>query len=192
MNIKDSIDEVKRELTTDEQMLISAFKLEKFYKRHKIKILSTLIIAVLLFSGIKITTLIKQYRLNSANEAYLTLLQNRNNIEALKVLKDKNPKLFELYNYKIAVESGDIATLEKLKNSKDEIIADISRYHLSVLKHKKTSSYLYEDMAIMNNANIYIREGKISEAKNQLALINENSPLFNTSKIIKHYTIKGR
>jgi hypothetical protein len=47
-------------------------------------------------------------------------------------------------------------------------------------------------MAIMNNANIYIREGKISEARNQLALINENSPLFNTSKIIKHYTIKGR
>ncbi len=32
MNIKKNIEEVKKELSADEQMLASAFKLEKFYK----------------------------------------------------------------------------------------------------------------------------------------------------------------
>jgi len=72
------------------------------------------------------------------------------------------------------------------------LIADISNYHLSVLEKKSVSSDIYQDMAIMNNANLLIKQGKISEAKNQLALIDENSPLFNISKILKHYTIKGK
>ena len=32
----------------------------------------------------------------------------------------------------------------------------------------------------------------MEEAKNQLALIDEKSPVYNISEIIKHYTIKGK
>ncbi len=192
MSIKDNINEVKKEFTTDEQMLVSAFKLEKFYKKHKIKIFISLAIVVLAVGGKQIADLIEQNRLNSANEAYLTLLKDSKNNQALSTLKDKNPLLFELYNYKNAVESGDTKALEKLVASKNSLISDISGYHLSVLEKKEASSDIYNGMAIINNANILIKKGKISEAKNQLALIDENSPVYNISKIIKHYTIKGK
>lgn len=192
MSIKDEINEVKKEFTTDEQMLVSAFKLEKFYKKHKIKIFSLIAIVILAIGGNQIMKLIEQNRLNSANEAYLTLLQDSKNSEALTVLKDKNPLLFELYNYKNAVTNKDIKALNSLSHSKNKIISDMSSYHISVLEKKEALSDLYAGMAIMNNANIFIKEGKVSEARNQLALIDENSPVYNISKIMKHYTIKGK
>ncbi len=192
MSIKDNINEVKKEFTTDEQMLVSAFKLEKFYKKHKIKIFIGLSIALLAIGGNQIAHMIENNRLNSANEAYLTLIKDSKNSKALSILKDKNPLLFELYTYKNSVENRDIKALQKLASSKNSLISDISSYHLSVLEKKEASSDIYNGMAIINNANILIQKGKISEAKNQLALIDENSPVYNISKIIKHYTIKGK
>ncbi len=37
MNMKQNIEEVKKELSADEQMLASAFNIGKIYKRHKDK-----------------------------------------------------------------------------------------------------------------------------------------------------------
>jgi hypothetical protein len=192
LNIKEIKKEVKKELTTDEQMLVSAFKLEKFYKKHKIKIFALLTAIVLAIGGNQIAKLIEQSKLDSANEAYLTLLKDSKNSEALTTLKEKNPLLFELYSYKSAVENRDKESLNRLSNSKNSLISDMSSYHLSILEKQEASSEIYNGMAIMNNANILIKQGKISEAKNQLALIDENSPVYNISKLIKHYTIKGK
>ncbi len=190
MSIK--IKDVKEEFTADEQMLISAFKLEKFYKKHKIKIFSIIALILLAFSINQISKYIKQNRLNSANEAYLTLLKDSKNSEALNSLKEKNPILFELYSYNQAVKNRNLKELDNLKKSKNNIISDISNYHLAVIKQIDVSSKLYNDMAIVNNTNLLIKRGKMIEARNQLALIDEKSPLYNISKIIKHYTIKGK
>ena len=192
MSIKDSIDEVKKELSSDEQMLASAFKLEKFYKKHKIAILSFVAVVILFFGGRAVMTIIEESRLNSANEAYMTLTKDANSAEALATLKEKNPALFELYNYKKAVENGDIEKLKTLSISKNEFISDMSSYHLSVLEGKMSDSKLYKEVATVNNAYLLIKEGKMDEAKNQLDLIDEQSPVYNISTIIKHYTIKGK
>ncbi len=190
MSIK--IKEVKEEFSADEQMLMSAFKLEKFYKKHKIKIFSIIVVLLLAFSISQISKFIEESRLNSANEAYLTLLKDSKNSEALNILKEKNPILFELYSYNRAVKNGNLKELESLKKSKNSTISDISNYHLAVMQQRDVSSKLYNDMAIVNSANLLIKQGKMVEARNQLALIDEKSPLYNISKIIKHYTIKGK
>ena len=192
MSIKDSINEAKKEFTSDEQMLASAFKLEKFYKKNKIAILSLVTIVVLFFSGRGVMQLIEENRLNSANDAYITLTEDTNNTEAISTLKEKNPKLFELYSYKKAVQEKNIEALKSLANSKNEFISDMSSYHLSVLEKRPTKSNLYNEISIMNNAYLLIKDGKMSEAKSELDLINEQSAVYNISTIIKHYTIKGK
>lgn len=192
MNIQDSINEAKKEFTSDEQMLASAFKLERLYKKHKIKIFIGIGVLVAFFGSKAILGAIENSRLNSANEAYIALQKNAKDTQALQELKSKNPKLFELYSYKKAVENKDTKTLQTLTNSKNEFIADISRYHLSVLEGKIVDSQLYKNFALVNNASIYIKNGKMDKAKEQLALIDEKSPVYNISKIIKHYTIKGK
>ncbi|MCK4442854.1 MAG: hypothetical protein KAU90_12675 [Sulfurovaceae bacterium] len=192
MNIQDGIKEVKKEFTTDEQMLVSAFKLEKFYKKNKITIFIVVGLVVAFFSTKVVLEAIENNRLNSANEAYLVLQKDAKNTQLLETLKSKNPKLFELYSYNQAVKNRDIKALQTLSSSKNEFISDMSHYHLSVLKGQEANSELYKDFALVNNAYIYIKEGKMEEAKNQLALIDEKSPVYNISKIIKHYTIKGK
>ncbi|NOZ91399.1 MAG: hypothetical protein GXO60_08965 [Epsilonproteobacteria bacterium] len=192
MNIQDGINEVKKELTSDEQMLASAFKLEKLYKKHKIKIFTVVGLLVAFFGGKAIMETIENSRLNSANEAYLALQKDANNAKALEELKSKNPKLFELYTYKKAVQNRDTKELQTLSNSKNEFISDMSNYHLSVINSKVVDSKLYREFALVNNAVIYIRDGNMNEARNQLSLIDEKSPVYNISKIINHYTIKGK
>jgi len=192
LNIQDGINEAKKEFTNDEQMLASAFKLEKFYKKNKIAIFAVVGLLVVFFSAKAVMGAIEDSRLNSANDAYLALQKDEKNVQAVETLKTKNPKLFELYSYNKAVKNRDIKALQTLSSSKNEFIADMSSYHLSVLEGKVVDSELYKDFALVDSAAIYIKDGKMEEAKNKLALIDEKSPVYNISKIIKHYTIKGK
>ena len=63
---------------------------------------------------------------------------------------------------------------------------------MAVLEGKSVESELYNEFALVNNASLLIKEGKIADAKNELDLIDEESPVYNISKMIKHYTIKGQ
>ena len=192
MSIQETINEAKKELSNDEQMLASAFKLEKFYKKHKIKIFSVVAIAALYFGGTAIMEKMAQQKLLTANSAYLTLKKNPKDTAALTELKTNNPKLFELFSYQEAIKEKDTATLKTLSGSKNELISDLSSYHLAILEGKPTESKLNGDVARVNNAYLLIKEGKISEAKEELELIPEESPVYNISKMIKHYSVKGQ
>jgi hypothetical protein len=192
LNISDTINEAKKELSSDEQMLASAFKLEKFYKKHKIKIYSILTIATIYVVGTAIMNNIAEQKLVTANSAYLTLEKDAKNQTALNELKTNNPALFDLYNYQEAIKNSDKEALKELSINANSIIADLSSYHLSVLEGKPAKSELYNEFALVNNASLLIKEGKIEEAKDELTLIGEDSPVFNISKMIKHYTIKGQ
>ncbi len=192
MKISETIDEVKKELSSDEQMLASAFKLEKFYKKHKFKLFAIIGLVVAYFGGTTIIEAIAQNKRESANKALLTLQKDENNSKALEELKSNNPALFELFTYQKALKNADTEQLKKLSSSKNPIIADIASYHLSVIQSKEADSKLYDDMAKLYNASLYIKSGKISEAKDELELIGEDSPAYSISKMIKHYTIKGK
>jgi hypothetical protein len=191
LNIQDGINEAKKEFSSDEQMLASAFKLEKFYKKHKIKIFTVIGAAVLFFGGRAIMGMVEEHRLNSANDAYLTLQKDANNQEALATLKAENPALFELYSYKQAVDNKNIEALKQLSSSKNTLIADIAKYHLLVIEGKRVDSSLYAEMAMVDNAYLAIKEGKMQEAKDELSQIDERSPLYSVAQLLKHYTIKG-
>lgn len=192
MNIQDSINKAKKELTNDEQMLASAFKAEKLFKKHKIKIYSLLTIATIYVLGIAINNYIKQNRLESANSAYLTLTKDANNQKALDELKSNNIELFNLYMYNQAVKNSNREELELLSKNKSDILSDISSYHLALIDKKMAQSEIYDGFAHINNAKLLIKEGKIDDAKDELDSISEESPVYDISKMVKHYTIKGK
>ena len=192
MSIQDTINEAKKELSNDEQMLASAFKAEKLYKKHKLKIFSVIAIAVLYFGGTAIMDNMAEQKLVAANSALLTLEKDANNTAALNELKSNNPALFELYSYQNALKISDTEALKTLSSSKNEIVADMSSYHLAVLEGQPAESELNGDLAIINNAYLLIKAGKVTQAKEELETIAEDSPVFNISKMMKHYSIKGQ
>ncbi len=187
-----TIDDVKKELSGDEKMLASAFKAEKIYKKHKLKIFAILGIIIAYFVGTAIIESIAQDKREKANAAYLVLKKDAKNSDALNSLKTNNPALFELYSYQKAIKASDTTTLKSLSTSKNEIISDLSSYHLAVIEGKPSDSKFNNDIARVHNAALLIKKGKLIEAKDELELIAEDSPMHNISKMIKHYSIKGQ
>ncbi|MCK5855624.1 MAG: hypothetical protein KAG56_10410, partial [Sulfurovaceae bacterium] len=187
-----NINQAKEKFESDEKMLASAFKFEKFYKKYKFLVLGTVGAIILFFGGKAIIGVVEESRLASANEAYMILLKDSKDSTAMATLKEKNPILFELFQYKNAMENNNTEVLKTLSSSKNELIADIAGYHLAIMNGTEANSKIYAEVALVNNAHLLIKEGKISEANDELSSIEEKSPLHNISKIMKHYVIKGQ
>ena len=190
MSFKDDVKFVKDELSSDEKVLESAFKLEKIYKKHKIKIWASLAVILLAFGGNAINNYIIQSNLESANSSLLALEKNANDNQALANLKSKNPKLYELFLYSNAVKSKNIKVLNKLSNSQNSIIADISRYHNDIISNKIGNSKYYKDLSIIEEAYQSIQSKDNKKALDKISLIEQNSPLYSLGIILKHQTIE--
>lgn len=192
MSIKDDVNYVKTELSGDEKVLESAFKLESLYRKHKVKIWGV-VGAIVLFFGVQAgMNIVHEAKLEKANEAFLTLQTNSEDADALKVLKENNPTLLELYSYAQAVKKQDIKALESLSTSSNAVISDASAYTAAVLNKKPVDSKLYKEMALFTDAYLAIGSGDTKVAKEKLDLIDERSSLAVVSGFLKHFIAKAQ
>lgn len=189
MSLKDQAGFVKEALSGDEKILESAFKLEKLYKKHKVKLWAFVILLVLFFGGKAGMQAYQNATLQSANEALLTLEENPNDTAAQNILKEKNPKLYELVSYMNAIKNKDSAALEHLGSSSDPIVADISKYHAGLLASKTADSTYYKELALVEEAYEALKGGNKEIAQQKLSLIGENSPVSSIAKLLQHYTV---
>ncbi|MEA2027711.1 MAG: hypothetical protein U9N49_01875 [Campylobacterota bacterium] len=190
MSIKDDVNYVKQELSSDEKMLEGLLKVEKVYKKHKFKLLGFIAVIIIAFGGSMVKEAMGEARLNSANEALLTLQKNPNDSVALETLKAKNQPLYELYLYSKAVENKDVEQLNKLSSSTNAMIADLSKYHSATLSNKVGYSKYYDEFSKIQEAFVALQEDKTSTAKDKLSFIEQKSPFYNLSLLLKHQTIK--
>ncbi len=189
MSIKDDVNYVKDELTGDEKILQSAFKLEQIYRKHKLKIWSISVI-ILIVIGVNIGySTYNEHRLSEANSALLKLEKNPKDKTALDSLKKNNPKLYNLYLYSYAVEQKDVASLKPLE-SLNNPIGDLARYHKDVLSNRAGDSKYYYDLSLVEKAYEALKAGKKDIARSKLALISENSPVASVARLLRHATIK--
>ena len=191
MSIQDDVNYVKKELSGDEKVLESAFKLESLYKKYKFQLWGVIVVLILFFGGQAVMSALHEAKLVKANEAFLTLQSNSDDANALKVLQENNPALLELYTYAQAVKKEDIKALESLTSSSNSVIADASGYTAGVLKKKPVDSKLYKEMALFEEAYLSILAGDVKTAQNKLELIDERSSLSVIKEFLKHSTIKA-
>jgi len=190
MSIKDELQHVKVELSSDEKILESAFKLERVYKKYKKLIWGLVILAILGIGGSMGWKAYQQNTLLAANDAFLTLQKDPGNAEALAVLKAKNPELFSLFQLQEALKKKSAAQLKALENTRDPVVSDIAKYHAALLEGKVVDSVYYHDMAVIIEAYDDLKAGRKSEAKSKLSLIAETSPLAKIARLLKHATIE--
>lgn len=188
MNISD----VKQELSSDEKVLESAFKLETLYKKYKRMIWGIATGLILLAGGNTIMGALEKSRLETANQAFLTLQKNPEDASALSVLKEKNPALFELYTFAKATKDQDAQALASLTNSKNDVVADASRYTAAVLENKSVDSKLFADLVLLEEAYLAIQNGDMKKAQDTLSMIDQRSSVASLALLLKHSTIKGK
>jgi hypothetical protein len=185
-----NIADIKKELSGDEKVLESAFKLETLYRKYKVVIWAVVIGLIVFFVAKTVMQTMHEAKREEANSAFLTLQKNADDSTALKILKEKNPALFELFTYANASKNSDTNTLNTLKSSKNEVIADASAYMSAILENKKSDSKLYKEMAILEDAYLAIKAGDTKAAKSKLELIDERSQLYTLASLLTHSTLK--
>lgn len=191
MSIKDDVNYVKKELSSDEKVLENAFKLETLYRKHKFKLWAGLLAIVVYFGGRGIQESMQEAQLVKANEAFLVLQKTPTDEKAFKILEENNPLLLELFFYAQASKNQDVKTLKTLSDSQNSMIADASKYTQGVLEKKPVNSELYNEMALFQEAYIAIGAGDAKTAKEKLEGIDERSSLAVITGFLKHSIIKA-
>jgi len=192
VSIQDDVKYVKTELSGDEKVLESAFKLETLYKKYKFVIWGVAAALLIFFIGQAVMTGMHEAKLEDANKAFLTLQKNPDDKDALATLKAKNSALFELYTFSEAAHNSDAKVLKSLETSKNEVIADSSKYMTAVLENKAVDSKLYKDLSLFEEAYLAIKSGDTKSAKAKLELIDERSSLQMLTQLLEHSMLKAK
>lgn len=197
METKENIEFIKKELDSEEKLLESVIRVEKFYKRYKKPIIvgvGVAIVATILYFGYEWK---KEYDIQKANIAYNRLLQNPQDKSALDELRSTDKRLYTLYLYQKALSSEDLKAFEQVAASDDPILADLANYHIAVLQkdQKRLDSYasdetLLKEMALLDEAYLLMKSGELQKAKSKLDAVPQNSEAFLYAKMLKHYGVK--
>lgn len=195
LSLKDNIDMVRDELNSEEKFFEKAVVTEKFLKKYKNIILSSLVAVVVVAGANMAYDINKANKIATANAALATLSKNSNDQNALSQLKDASPSLYNVWKFSYAVSNKDLDALEKLKNSDVAIVEDLVKYELAkdeveLEKYALKQDAIYRDLALVQSAVMLLNNNKIQEAHNALLKISNESPLHKLALSLLHYGIK--
>jgi hypothetical protein len=118
----------------------------------------------------------------------MTLLSDPNNAQALSLLKQKNEKLYTMYELQLALTTNDKDVLTRLSNATDTVVSAIASYGLSqVDKQSVPKGELFAGMVALQEGYALLKDAKINEAKVKFAQIDINSPLKQVAQNLEHY-----
>ena len=191
MIIKENVDYVKTELSSEEKFLENFVKGERFFKKYKTLIFAFIAITIVAIIAIFIKNNIDESNKLEANIAFNKVLENSNNSEALAILKEKNPKLYDVALFLQAKKEAKSVDINV------PLLKELSKYQ-AALNNKNISEldnlsmqndFLLKEFAIFNKALFLTNEGKFDDAKKTLALIPQTSKAFELAKLLNHYLL---
>ena len=195
MSIKDNIEMVREELTSEEKFFEKSVITERFIKKYKKVIIGGVLSIVVLVGANIAYEANKESTALAANVALSELNTDSTNEKALSSLKSLSPTLHDVYLYSKAIANKDMNTIESLKNSKDTIVSDLASYesaqNISELEaYSLKQDTIYKDLAHIRSAIVLMNEGETQKAHEKLILISNNSSLSNVAKALLHYGVK--
>ncbi len=195
MSIKNDIEMVREELTSQEKFFEKTVITERFLKKYK-NLLIGLVISIVLLIVINIAYNVnKESTILAANEAFNELSIKPSDKNALTRLQVLSPSLYDAYIYSKAIARKDLETIKSLKTSQALIIPELAQYE-SLSNEKDLETYslnqnaIYKDLARIQNAIFLIKKGEVKKAHAKLHLISETSSLNKIAKSLLHYGVK--
>jgi len=187
VSLKEDIESVKKEISTEESFMENFFKIEKFYKKYKSTIFISISVILVAIIGYYANDYMKMKNTIEANNAFNTLLSDPQNEKALSTLKQKNKKLYDIAQF----------MQNKSIDNDMEFLKELSLYSQAIDKNdiNKLSSiaqeqdFLLKDFALFNKALIQSQNKQYKEAKATLAQIPINSDINVLVKMLEHFLI---
>ena len=191
MSIKENVDYVKSELSSEEKFLENFVKGERFFKKYKTLIFAFVAVILIGFVGFFIKNSIAQSNKLEANIAFNKVLENSNDTSALANLKEKNPQLYDIALFLQAKKDAKTVDINvPLLKELSKYSAALASKNISELDNlSMQNDFLLKEFAIFNKALFLTNEGKFNEAKTTLALIPQTSKAFELAKLLNHYLL---
>jgi predicted negative regulator of RcsB-dependent stress response len=198
LSLKENIQALQSELSSEEKFFESAVKTERFVKKYQKPLIATLLALVFGLGGYAGYDAYEKAKVDKANSALNLLLMNPSDSKAKQELADNSKPLYELYTLSQALKNNDLTVLNTLKNSKSGEVADIATYESAVIgkNEKELGSYskkqdaLYGDLATVELAVKDIQAGNAANAHTSLSKIKEDSSLYPLAQMLSHYGVK--
>lgn len=198
MSLKENVEFIKEELSSEEKLFEKAVQTERFFKKYKKSIIAALSLIIIVALGDAAYKIKEQNRIEEANAQLAVLTKNPTDMQAQNRLKELSPKLYAAWSFAQAIATNDTKKLNELKNSKLPVINDLAAYEVAARSAdvKGLESYalrqqaVYKDLALAESAVIYMNKNETAKAKEKLAMIGENSPLKGVASILNHYGVK--
>ena len=198
MSLKENMDMVKQELNSEEKFFEKAVITEKFIKKYKNLLISSVVIVIALVTANIAYDINSAKKITEANNALAKLQQDAKDTTASAELQALSPELYDGWRFSKAMVTKDLLILKKLQNSKALLISDLSKYELAQDEQsvKALDSYalmqdaIFKDLALVQSAIILMNKNKVDEAREKLSSISSDSPLAKLSKALMHYGVK--
>lgn len=189
MSVKENVEYIKEELSSQEKMLQSFIRFEGFYRRNKIVVITGVAVVILAVAGYFGYSYHKESKIEAASAAYTKALNGDES--QLDTLKANNKKLYNLYMFQKGVKSGDAGVLEGL-SFKSDTLEQLRLYEIAAIKGTKESLQNYNrqllnEFALFAQAHKLLKEGALGEAELKLSMIRADSPLSEYATMLKHY-----
>lgn len=194
MSVKKNLDFIKGEFSSDEKIIENAFRIELLYKRYKHIIWGALIVVVAFAVFVGVKGLIVESNAQKSSAILAKLLETPDDENLRASLQKSNENLYNFFLLKESLDKGNTADLQGLSEAKNEFVKYLATYHLGSFERDsalldKSDKYALGDLAKLESAYIMIQNGKISDAKNILNTIPQDSQLIEIAKILVHSTI---
>jgi hypothetical protein len=198
LSLKENMDALKEELSSEEKFFESAIRTERFVKRYQKPLIGIVAAAVVSIAGVIGYQLYTDAKIESSNAAFNLLLTNPSDAQAEQTLKKDNPELYDVWKLSRGIAQNDITLLEELKKSETFGVGDIASYEAAAIKsdiasleqYTKKQGAFYKDLALLELAVSLIEKGDVVAAHQKLALITEDSPLYQVAGALSHYGVK--
>lgn len=182
--VKNDIEEIKKELSSQEQFLENMIKGERFIKKHKTKLISALVLVILVAAGYEISSYFKEQNQNKANEIYSSLLKNPNDKSLQESLAKLNPSLFALFAIETSKDLNSTKLLQEALEMKiDPILSDVIKYLIG-----KDSGEFMANYGNLVRGYESLKQNKITKARIQFDKIpTSEHDLTSIYKNLEHY-----
>ena len=190
MSIKENVNYVKDELSSEEKFLENFVKGERFFRKYKTLIFAIVVLAIIVPIGYVIKKDLDESNKLEANAAFNKFLES-NDEKALATLKDKNEKLYEISLFLQARKDNKTVEINTpvLKELAKFQIAMESKNTKELENLSMQNDFLLKEFAIFNKALLLTNEGKFEEAKTALKQIPQTSKATELANLLNHYLL---